>query len=206
MTRGPCGAAPAPPPDLAERELPLDILPAGAALARIHRRDRGPIFFSPGPGNPPAGRFDSATGAFGVLYAALSFNGAFVEAVLRNPARRIVGQGELASRAFAVLAVTREAALVDLTGSGLQSLGLDASIFTGPYEPCGAWADAFHSHPSRPSGILYPSRHDPSEHCVALFGPDGAEVEIAGDGVPLTDLAEDVAAALRRYGKALDPG
>ena len=37
-------------------------------LVRIHRLQHGPIHFSPGPGHPPAGRYDSATGRFGVLY------------------------------------------------------------------------------------------------------------------------------------------
>lgn len=206
MTRGPAGVAAAPPADLATRALPLDTLPAGAVLARIHRRDRGPVFFSPGPGQPPAGRFDSASGRFGVLYCALSFAGAFVETLLRNPARQVVGSGEIGARAFAALTNRRDAALVDLTGAGLQALGLDASIFAGPYAPCGAWADALQGHPQKPAGILYPSRHDPSEHCLALFGPEGMALEATGASVPLPDLMADVAAVLRRYGKAMDPG
>ena len=204
MSRGPSGAAALPPADLAQRPLPLETLAAGTRLARIHGRSRDPVHFSPGPGKPPAGRFDSASGRFGVLYAALSFDGAFVEAVLRNPARRVVGEGEIAARAFTILAPRETLPIVDLTGPGLQALGLDAAIFAGPYAPCGAWADALRDHPARPGGLLYPSRHDPAEHCLALFGP--RPMQVLAPSEPLDDLPAQVAAALRRYGKALDPG
>ncbi|MGO4843302.1 RES family NAD+ phosphorylase, partial [Rhizobiaceae sp. 2RAB30] len=59
--------------------------------------------------------------------------------------------------------------MVIMHGAGLQSLGTDNSISTGPYGPCGAWADALWDHPDEPDGIAYLSRHDPAEVCYAVF-------------------------------------
>lgn len=178
----------------------------GGNFYRIHWSGHDPIFFSPGPGKPPAGRFDSATGRFGVLYAGLSFDCAFAEVLLRNPGRQLVSLTEVVARSHAVIRLRRPVRLVDLTGPGLSRLGLDARFLSGPYEVCGAWADALHDHPEGPAGILYPSRFDPSERCVALFKHAAPLLDLHTDSVPLAEMLPDVAAALDRYGKALDPG
>jgi len=162
------------------------------------------MFFSPGKGNPPAGRFDSATGTFGVLYGAEAFAGAFIETVLRNPARRLIGMAEIESRSLAVIGTRRTARLVDLQGDGLQQLGLDGSIFTGPYENCGLWTDGLFQHPARPDGLVYRSRHDPSQICIAWFERTDLGMTLASDSVPLTRLLAEVGELLRRDGKALD--
>ena len=78
-----------PPAWMAGTSLPLDLVPAGTPLFRIHRRDRNPIFFGPGQGVAPTYRFDSLTGAFGVLYVGLSLAAAVAETLLRNPGRRM---------------------------------------------------------------------------------------------------------------------
>jgi hypothetical protein len=202
--RGPTGAPQLPPDWLATISLPLVEIPSDSTLSRIHRSDRAPIFFSPGDGQPPAGRFDSGTGGFGVLYMAFTFEGAFAETVLRNPARRMISLAEIATRSLAVLAISRDIRLVRMHGAGLQALGLDNAITTGPYEPCGVWADALFQHRDRPDGIAYVSRHDPEQICVALFERPDIALTVARDSVPLTQLIPDVAAALRRYGKGLD--
>ena len=206
MTRGPVEPAPAPPADLALRNLPLVDSERGSTFCRIHRSVHGAVFCSPGPGKPPAGRFDSPTGRFGVLYAALSFDCSFAEVLLRNPARLLVSLPEIEARSFAVLRLDATIRLVDLTGPGLSRLGLDARFLSGGYDVCGAWADALHDRPERPAGILYPSRFDPSEHCFALFDRVAPHLDPATDSVPLGELLPDVASALDRYGKALDPG
>ena len=206
MSRGPVGPPTAPPADLASRALPLVEFGRGSTFCRIHRSEHGAVFFSPGPGRPPAGRFDSAAGRFGVLYAGLGFDCPFAEVLLRNPARRIVSLPEIEVRSFAVLALGADARLVDLTGPGLSRLGLDARLLSGGYDVCGAWADALHDHPERPAGVLYPSRFDPSGRCVALFERAAPDIRPAAESVPLGELLPEVAAALDRYGKALDPG
>lgn len=172
---------------------------------RIHRSDHAPVFFSPGDHRAPAGRFDSADRLFGVLYMAFTFAGAFAETILRNPGRRLIGRAEIAARSLAVLAISRNLRLVRMHGAGLQALGLDNAITTGPYEPCGIWADALFRHRERPHGIAYASRHDPEQICVALFERPDVSLTLTGDSVPLERLLADVAAVLRRYNKGLDP-
>lgn len=201
--RGPAGTA-APPPDwLAGAGLPLTDLAAGTTLLRIHRESRSPLFFSPGPGCPPAGRFDSATSRFGVMYLAVTFEGAFAETVLRNPARRLVAMGEIAGRSLAFVAPPRPLRLVQMHGAGLQRLGADNALTTGPYEPCGLWADALFAHPNAPDGIAYASRHDPEQVCVALFSRPDLALATTHESLPLAGLTSAVAAVLRRYGKGL---
>jgi hypothetical protein len=201
--RGPTGAALLPPEWLSQSKLPILELPPGSSLVRIHHSDRSPIFFSPGPGRPPAGRFDSTRGAFGILYVAFAFEGAFAETVLRNPRLQFVSLGEINSRSLSVLGVSRSVRLVDMRGAGLQALGVDNAITSGPYEPRGIWADALFVHHDQPDGIAYPSRHDPDQVCVALFSRPDIGLDIASDAVPLTDMLSEVATVLRRYKKGL---
>jgi hypothetical protein len=202
-SRGPAGHAPGPPDWLAQSSLPiLDITPR--PFARIHRSVHPPIFFSPGDSQPPVGRFDSATAAFGVLYMAFSLAGAFAETILRNPARRLVGSGEIATRSLSYLTPSRRLRLVRMHGPGLQALGVDNAVTTGPYDPCGRLSDALFAHPDRPDGIAYASRHDPDQLCVALFSRADITMIPTDDPVPLTDRLVELAAILRRHGKGLD--
>jgi hypothetical protein len=182
------------------------VLPAGMAFSRVHPLAHGPIHFSPGKGRPAQGRFDSAAGTFGVLYVALTFGGAVVETLLRKPARRLISIGDLTSKAVATLVVNRDLMVVDFRGPGLQQLGLDGTINTGPYENCALWADDLFAHPERPDGLLYPSRHDPSEACLALFERADLVVTVADDPIPLRSLMPRVTEVLHRYGKGLEQG
>lgn len=191
-----------PPGWLAETRLPLDPVAAGTPLFRIHRRDRDPIFFGPGPGEPPTYRFDSPAGTFGVLYAGLSFAAAVAETLLRNPGRRMVSRRELAGRASCEITAARDLRVVRLHGTGLQTVGCDNAISTGPYDPCGAWAEALWTHPDRPDGLAYQSRHDPGEICVALFERDDLRLG-ASDPVALSEQLHRVAAVLSAYGKSV---
>jgi hypothetical protein len=208
--RGPSGIAAPPPPDLATRTLPSLPVAAGTILHRVHRLGFDPVFFGPMPGagglRAPESRFDSATGRFGVLYLGSTPAAALVETLLRNPRRRLVAASRIDERARSTLRVLRPLALVALMDEGLQRLGLDNSVTTGPYAPCGLWADALRDHPSAPDGLVYRSRHDPSETCVALF--ERQETRLAADGEPiwLGDDQAAVAAVLDRYGRGIDPG
>ena len=201
--RGPSGSPPLPPAWLSTVSLPIIKLPALAMLVRVHRLEHHPVFFSPGPGNAPVGRFDSPSGLFGVLYLAQSFEGALAETVLRNPQRRLVDLFEITVRAMSVLALSRPVWLVEMHGPGLQALGTDNAITTGPYDLAGAWADALHGHPDEPDGIAYASRHDPDQLCIALFSRPKTGLEVMSGPTPLVDLRDEVAGLLRRYGKGL---
>lgn len=200
--RGPSGQAPKPPPWLATTHLPIERIPAGTRLVRVHRRDRDPIFFGPGPGVPPTYRFDSPTGRFGVLYVGLGLAVALAETLLRNPARRMVAFADLAARASCDLTSARDLRLASLHDAGLQAVGCDNAISTGPYDPCGAWADALWSHPDQPDGIAYRSRHDPAQLCLALFQRPDLHLQ-AADPVPLIRQLPNVAAILAAYGKSI---
>ena len=204
--RGPSGAAPPPPSWLGDVRLPvLEVPPAGGPLFRVHRTEHAPVFFGPGEGRPPTGRFDPASGGFGLLYAGLSLDAAVAETQLRSPQRRQVAPGEVAIRSLSLLRPATTLRLARLHGPHLQELGTDASIATGPYGPCGLWSDALFGHPDAPDGIVYASRHDPDELCAALFrrgGPRPA-FEVVST-TPLLALRAELAMVLRRHGKGLE--
>jgi hypothetical protein len=202
--RGPSGLAPPPPEWLAEISLPIVEIQAGQVLHRVHRSSLDPIFFGPAPNVPPTNRFDSASGRFGVLYAGLTLRGALAETLVRNPQRLMVAMTDIIGRSISGLASNRPLRIVRLYGAGLQTVGTDNSISTGPYDPCGLWSDALWDHPDRPDGLAYQSRHDSSEVCFAIF--DRAAVSLRAKGTrPLSGMLGNVAEVLDSYGKSVSP-
>lgn len=201
---GPSGSAPPPPAWLASSALPLETIPAGQVLYRVHWSSLDPVFFGPGAGRRPVFRFDSASGLFGVLYAGVQPDGAIAETLLRNPQRRMVSARDVFMRALSELKPSRALRMVALHGQGLQRVGTDNAISTGPYEPCGAWADSLWLHPDRPDGIAYASRHDPGQRCLAIFERPDLAFDVAATRSFSADPGA-VAAVLDRYGKSLDP-
>lgn len=182
-------------------------LSAGTTLHRVHPKIDDAVFFAPGrdvSGNrePPLYSFDSASGRFGVLYAARRLAGAVVETLLRNPRRRVVSLKKIIERSATELECMRDLRFVQLHGSGLQQVGADNSISTGPYEPCGRWADALWDHRDCPDGIEYLSRHDPDQVCWAVFErPDMTFKK--GTTAELQSILGDVSATLLRYKKSV---
>jgi hypothetical protein len=163
-----------------------------------------PIFFGPGANVPATNRFDRASGRFGVLYAGLTLRGALAETLVRNPQRLMVAMTDIVGRSTSGLISDRPLRIVRLYGSGLQAVGTDNSISTGPYEPCSLWSDALWVHPDRPDGLAYQSRHDSSEICLAIF--EKADVRLtANETHPLSGMLGDVAAVLDSYGKSVSP-
>ena len=205
---GPSGAAPLPPTWLATRALPLIRISQGTRIHRVHNLAHNAVFFGPavdsttGKRQAPTHRFDSLTGVFGVLYAAQSFEGAFVETVLRNPERRFVSETYVMARAVSELTCNRELRLVDLRGRGLSRVGTTNAISTGPYSPCWVWSDYLWGHRDQPDGIAYASRHNPRQVCYAIFErPDTAFA--AGPPATFANMARMVKDLLRRYDKIL---
>jgi hypothetical protein len=141
----------------------------GETLHRIHRRGLEPLFFGPGAGKRATYRFDSPSGRFGVLYAALDFDAALVETLLRNPSHRFVDGDDIVSRSHCKLSLSMPLRVVPVYGEYLQQLGTDNSISTGPYDACGLWADALWTHKDAPDGIAYQSRHVSDRICLAIF-------------------------------------
>lgn len=202
--RGPSGMALPPPDWLHAASLPITLIPVGQVLHRVHRTEHDPIFFGPGADAPPTYRFDSAARRFGVLYVGASLDGAFAETILRNPRRLMVAMSEIALRSATRIVCKRDLRVVTMHGPGLQALGTDNAISTGPYEPCGLWADALWDHPDQPDGIGYVSRHDPNELCFALFERRSMEFTVT-DTRMLPAMLTEVARILDRYGKSIAP-
>ncbi|MEZ2127681.1 MULTISPECIES: RES family NAD+ phosphorylase [unclassified Sinorhizobium] len=202
--RGPSGAAPPPPAWLATISLPIDVVPEGQVLHRVHRTGYDPIFFGPGTGVPATNRFDSDSGRFGVLYVGQSRRAALTETILRNPRRLMVSMTEITERSATDVTCDRPLRIVRMHGNGLQALGTDNAISTGPYEPCGLWADALWDHPDQPDGLAYQSRHDSSEICIALFARQDMRLTCAAT-TPLPAMLGELAALLDLYGKSLSP-
>jgi RES domain len=208
LAPGPSGTASLPPSWLATRSLPLVRLRQGTPLFRVHRQDRGAVFFGPavdptnGTRQPPANRFDSLVGGFGVLYVASHFEGAFVETVLRNPAMRLVSELYVTLRAVSELIRGRELRLVDLHGRGLSRVGATNAISTGPYAPCRVWSDYLWSHRDPPDGVAYASRHNPRQICYVVFERPDIEFTASGS-VTFADILPEIKGILRRYDKIL---
>ncbi|MCW1409776.1 RES family NAD+ phosphorylase [Rhizobium sp. 1AS11] len=202
--RGPSGAALPPSPWLAHSPLPIDLIAAGQVLHKVHQTHLDPIFFGPGPGIAPTNRFDSARGRFGILYVGMSRRGALAETILRNPQRLMVSMTEITTRAISELSCIRPLRIVRMHGTGLQALGTDNAISTGPYEPCGLWTDALWDHVDQPDGLAYQSRHHSSEICLALFERDDMAFNRKGT-LPLSGILKEIAAILEVYGKSLSP-
>lgn len=138
---------------IADSGLPFEIVLAGAPLHRVHRLDLDAIFFGPGHGAPPTYRFDSPTGALGVLYVGVDLDVALVETLARNPSRRMIAYADVAARASTVLRADRPLRIVQLYGAGLQKIGCENAISTGPHDPCGVWPDVLWRHQSAPDGV-----------------------------------------------------
>ncbi len=154
---------PPPPNDFDRLRLPL--VRAKGPWFRIHPADRSPAHFSKSGDN----RFDDPLGKYGALYVALDFAGAFIETAGHRTGIRLVTRTWLEERALSTVTSRRPLKLVDLTGSGLPKLGADSRLFSGDYRVSQSWGRAIWAHPSRPDGILYLSRHDPSRRSIAIF-------------------------------------
>ena len=116
----------------------------------------------------------------------------------------MVATAEITDRAAAELTCRRAVRVVKLYGAGLQTVGTDNAVSTGPYEPCGLWSDALWGHSDSPDGIAYQSRHDSNELCIALFQRPDMKFEIKATR-PMMTMLNEVAALLDRYGKSLSP-
>ena len=154
------------PGDLSGVRLPLK--ESESIWFRCHQKDFRALYF----GRSGDSRFDAPEQEYGVLYAAETLEGAFIETFgLRSkPAVRHITWRHLRDRRFAEISFARPLRLVDLTSAGLAVLGADARVCTGgDYTVSQLWSLALWQHPDQPDGILYRSRHDPSLSCAAIF-------------------------------------
>jgi len=195
---------PVPPPDVASRTLPVTPVPAESYLARIHWTANAPLFFGPGPGKRPSGRFDALKHEYGTCYFGLSVAVAFAEAMSRSVPPREVSRAGCAARSLVVVQAVRPIMAVQLHGPGLRRLGATGAVSAGAYSRSRMWALALWEHPDQPDGILYRSKHDNDELCLALFDRARDAIQVV-HGEPLLTDERRLAALLRRYDVALGP-
>lgn len=167
---------PVPPTDLGSRNLQIRELDVAVTpLVRIHNAAFGPIYYRRKAVGLEQFRFDAPNGEFGVLYAALSLEAAFIETVVRG---RFIGkslplmieEAKLKELAVSHLipATGRILRLADFTRP-LVSLGGNGQVLTSPnYDVTNQWSLAVHQHKTCVDGILFQSRYSNSE-CVAIY-------------------------------------
>jgi hypothetical protein len=192
--------APAPTRALAAISLPIVPIFANACLFRVHRNGFDPVHLV--ARKPPQFRYDDPKAEFGTLYVGEALEVGLIETLLRNPRLRLVARAEVDVRRWSVIRPERDLRLVDFAGVGLSIVGTDGGVNTGPYLVSRAWAAALFHHADMPDGILYPSRHDPSLKCLAIFGHPDITFKV---DPPETFERNWLTATLKRYGKALSP-
>jgi hypothetical protein len=169
---------------------------------------RDPIYF----GRNSAYRWDAPSGEYGVLYLAKDPFCAFMESIGRGALySRFISKDELTMRALSCLNTARPLRLVDLVESGgLTRIGAESSLTSAldkleKYSVSQQWSKALREHPSKPDGILYRSRHDPSreacaiyDHCAAIvavqeaFGAWSDNVRLLGEILNHYDFGTDL--------------
>ncbi len=189
---------------IAGLSLPLETLRKGKACVRIHRTTQGAAWFGPDTTRPVSGRFNAPGYEYGICYLGASFDAAFVETLLRNPASRLLSRVDLAMRSVSVGHLTRSVRLARLHGAGLNRLRISDETVHGPHDVCRELALALWSHPLNVDGIAYRSRFDNDELCIALF--DRASDAIIIDTTEgLMNDARRLAKTLDKYDVGLDP-
>jgi hypothetical protein len=156
------------PPRL-QRGVHLETLPAGTTLRRVHRSNRGCLWFGPAPGNEPECRWDAPGGEFRTLYAGLNMTAAFAESVLHRPAGQVISRGALLVRSWSEIRVNRDLQLAHFQGPGLLKHGLTAAEVSGDYDVTQALSLEVYEAHAGSDGILYRSTHNNDHSCVALF-------------------------------------
>lgn len=189
---------PEPPHDLHRRPLPL--LTIRGSWRRIFRLEHTPVYF----GWSPDRRFDPPTPAYRVLYVASDAHGAFIETLGHQTGLRLITMSALQSRGVVILRCRTPLRLVDLTGAGLAQLGADERLCAGVYPMAQRWSLALFPHPTKPDGLFYRSRHDPSRSCAAIFHRAARKVTVDHQ-LALIDpqLSSVLADILRTYGFGL---
>jgi hypothetical protein len=164
------GEHPLPHPEL-QVQIPLIFkLKVGDVLYRHHQSAYDPIYF----GMSGNYRFDDpdcpTRASFGVLYAGEDPHCCFIESCGSTTGVPAVSGAYLDAREIARIELTEELRFVDLASSGgLTHVGADARLVTGSYKVAQRWSAALRLHPSKPDGIRYPARHDPTRVAYAIF-------------------------------------
>jgi hypothetical protein len=160
----------------------------GERFGRIyHGRYPDPLGFGKTPSRFSDPRRRSAGRRFGVLYLGSSLKVCFVEALLRDQRDGLAGDLPLEERAlmawnYAVVEVVTALSLVDLRNDGPLRMGIPSDVVRGKRQGLARrWSLAFHGHPARPDGVIYPSRLN-GETNVAIYDRSLFKVEARSVG------------------------
>jgi hypothetical protein len=165
-----------PPPDFERAKLEIETIPPGGTFGRIYwRAYPDPLGYAKAPSrfSDPRRRLDA--NRFGVLYLGDGFKVCFLETVLRDRREGHVDdlpidEMELTERRYAEIATTAELRLVDLRDDKAVRMGVPTDVVRGQRQNLARrWSVAFHEHPSRPDGIIYPSRLNGATN-LAIYG------------------------------------
>lgn len=82
----------------------------------------------------------------------------------------MIAEDELTARRYAEIEVTSDLHLVDLRDHKAIRMGVPADVARASRQSLARlWSVAFHDHPAKPDGIIYPSRLDGTTN-LAVYG------------------------------------
>ena len=108
------------------------------------------------------------------------------------------------SRSFSVIEVVAPLRLVTLHGPGLARVGATSAVSSGSQADAQLWSIAIHDHHANVDGIVYRSRHDDDEICIALFDRARTSIAMAGEPRQLQAELHIVLNLCERYGLGLE--
>lgn len=154
-----------PPPDFGRAKLEIETIPPGQTFGRIYWSTYpDPLGYGKSPSRFSDPRRRAATNRFGVLYLGDSLKVCFLEAVLRDRREGVVDdipidESELTQRRYAEITTTADLRLVDFRGDNAVRMGVPTDVVRAQRQNLARrWSVVFYEHPSKPDGIMYPSR------------------------------------------------
>jgi hypothetical protein len=154
-----------PPKAFAKAHLRIHTVSAGQRFGRIYMDCYpDPLGFGKTPSRFSDPRRRIAVNRFGVLYLGQTVKVCFLEAVLRDQRDGLVGdlpiaEDEIHARRYAEIETIAPLRMVDLRDDGPVVMGVPTDVAKASRQSLARiWSVAFHDHPQKPDGIIYPSR------------------------------------------------
>jgi hypothetical protein len=154
-----------PPKDFHGAELEIHEVPVGTRFGRIYlSRYPDPLGCGKTRSRFSDPRRRVPENRFGVLYLGETVKVCFLEAVLRDQRDGMIDalpmeESELYSRQYATIETDATLRMVDLRDDKAILMGVPTDVAKASNQTLArAWSVAFHEHPEKPDGIIYPSR------------------------------------------------
>jgi len=154
-----------PPAAFAGAKLHLHTVTAGRRFGRAYLgRYPDPLGYGKTPSRFSDPRRRIPAKRFGVLYLGETLKVCFLEAVLRDQRDGVIGdlpiaESELDARQYAEVEAVAPLTMVDLREDGAVVMGVPTDVAKATNQKLARlWSVAFHDHPEKPDGIIYPSR------------------------------------------------